>query len=305
MDLRQLKTLIAIAEHGSFQRAAEAVSLTPSAISQQIHALETEIGAALFDRSTRPAVLTAQGVQLLDTARAMVALADGAMDAMHGRRAAATLTLGAVRSSAFGLLPAALVRLRERFPELRISIRSARSDELLFDVLAGRLDAAILPEHAHVPQSLRWHAFLREPLHVIAPPGSRPAAGADLLGEHPFIRYKRNVPLAHLIDAEMARMGIRTQASMEIDSMYAIVTCVAAGLGVSVVPRLSLAGQAGGRVVSVPFGRPQVRRRIGIIERAEHPQRAAVSMLRDELAAQAGAFGLRRRGASAVAASGE
>jgi hypothetical protein len=72
-----------------------------------------------------------------------------------------------------------------------------------------------------------------------------------------------------------------------------------------VVPRLSLAGQAGGLVVRVPFGRPQVRRRIGIIERAEHPQRAVLSMLRDELAAQAGAFGLRRRGASMAAANGE
>ena len=294
MDLRQLRTFVSIAETGSFQAAAEAVSLTPSAVSQQIQALETEVGRALFDRRTRPPSLNTQGLQLLDAARSMLRLASNALDVIGGRRVATTLSLGSARTSAFDLLPPALLAVRRRFPELEISIRSARSDELLFDVLAGRLDAAMVPELTNVPEALRWRAFLREPLLVIAPPGTQRAPAAHLLTAHPFIRYRRNVPLAHLIDAQMATMGVQPRAPMEMDSMSAIVSCVSAGLGASVVPRLSLPDGPARTVLAVPFGTPPVRRRFGLIERAEHPRRDLVALLHDELVRQAGRLGARR-----------
>ncbi|WP_224767562.1 LysR family transcriptional regulator [Paracoccus yeei] len=86
MDTRQLKTLLAIIESGSFSRAAEAVHLTVSAVSQQIQALEQEVGAPLFDRTSRPPRLTAAGQQMVELADQMVRAAENAIDAISGRK---------------------------------------------------------------------------------------------------------------------------------------------------------------------------------------------------------------------------
>lgn len=80
MDTRQLKTFIAIAEHGTFAKAAEAVGLTPSAVSQQMQALELEVNGELFDRSSRPITLNGHGLQMLEAARTLVRDADNIID---------------------------------------------------------------------------------------------------------------------------------------------------------------------------------------------------------------------------------
>lgn len=90
MDTRQLKTLLAIAESGSFSKAADVVHLTVSAVSQQIQALEQEVGAQFFDRSSRPPRLTAAGQQMVEAARELVRTAENAIDAVSGRRVVGT-----------------------------------------------------------------------------------------------------------------------------------------------------------------------------------------------------------------------
>src|SRR3712207_293263 len=118
MDIRQLKTFIAIAEHGTLAKAADAVGLTPSAVSQQIQALEGEVGAGLFDRSTRPMTLNSYGLQMLEAAHNLVRSADDVIDAISGKAIAGTFTIGSVRSSALSLLPRALVALKAEYPDL-------------------------------------------------------------------------------------------------------------------------------------------------------------------------------------------
>lgn len=140
MDIRQLKTLIAIAEHGTFAKAADAVGLTPSAVSQQIQALESEVRTELFDRSTRPITLNSQGLQMLEAAQVLVRSADDIVDAISGRAISGTFTIGSVRSSALSLLPRAIIELKNDFPELKIKLHVANTDELLNDVVTGRLD---------------------------------------------------------------------------------------------------------------------------------------------------------------------
>jgi DNA-binding transcriptional LysR family regulator len=129
MDTRQLKTLIAIAEHGTFAKAAEAVGLTPSAVSQQIQALEMEVRAELFDRSSRPITLNGHGLQMLEAARTLVRDADNIIDAISGRAVGGTFTIGSVRSSALSLLPLSIVALKADYPDLRIKLQVANTDE--------------------------------------------------------------------------------------------------------------------------------------------------------------------------------
>jgi DNA-binding transcriptional LysR family regulator len=294
MDTRQLRTLIAIETHGTFARAAERVRLTPSAVSQQIQALETEFGTELFDRGSRPPRLTARGMQVLEMARAMLRIEGETKASLAGDRVAGTLMVGSVRSSALNLLPRAIVEMRARYPDLKTSLRVSLSSTLIADVAAGRLDAAIVAEHVAFPSSLRWSPFLREPLWLVAPAGTPAEDPRHLLRTRPFIRFQSTVPLANLIDTEISRLGIVTQDVAEIDTVSSIVTCVRQGLGISVVPHVALQDPENRELVRLPFGDPQVTRQIGIVERMVSPRTAIITLMHQALSRLCGPHGLTR-----------
>ncbi|WP_423206587.1 LysR family transcriptional regulator [Paracoccus yeei] len=291
MDTRQLKTLLAIVESGSFSRAAEAVHLTVSAVSQQIQALEQEVGAPLFDRTSRPPRLTAAGQQMVELADQMVRAAENAIDAISGRKLIGTLSIGSVRTSALSLLPRAMVRMSAAHPDLRIKLRVASSETMLQDVLAGRLDAAMIAEHGNFPAALRWRPFLREPLWVIAPPGSPRLSAQALLTTFPFIRFRANVPLAHMVDLELARLNLPLNEVAEIDTIAAITSCVANGLGVSVVPQVAIDDATEG-LTCAPFGTPQMFRQIGLVERKSGSRAVLISELHRLLVEICGPYGI-------------
>ena len=287
MDTRQLKTLLAIAESGGFSRAAEIVHLTVSAVSQQVQALEQEVGTELFDRSTRPPRLTAAGQQMVEAARELVRATENAIDAVSGRKVVGTLAIGSVRTSAMSVLPRAIVELKDRYPELRIKLRVSMSETLLQDVVAGRLDAAMVAEHAGFPPALRWRPFLSEPLFLVAPPGSPQLSCREFLSRYPYVRFRSNVPLAHMIDLELARMNVVLNEVAEIDTVLAIVSCVANGLGVSVVPQVAIDDWAA-PLVTVPFGTPQLYRRVGLVERQNGARALLIEQLHRRLLDAAG-----------------
>jgi DNA-binding transcriptional LysR family regulator len=282
MDIRQLRTFLAIVEQGNFSRAADHLNLTPSAVTQQMHALETEIGVPLFDRSSRPPRLNTAGMQMLDAARSLIQTAEDAIGTITGRKVVGTLAIGSVRTSALSLLPKAIVLLRERNPGMRIKLRVGLSDALLQDVAAGRLDAAMVAENRDLPGGLRWNPFIREPLFVIAPPGSPKMTGSELLRALPYIRFRAAVPLAQTIDHELARMNIPLNEIAEIDTISSITSCVANGLGVSVVPNIAVE-ECSAPLVTAPFGEPLVTRRIGLIQRSGNPRAVMIEQLLTDL----------------------
>ncbi|MDD8022278.1 MAG: LysR family transcriptional regulator [Paracoccaceae bacterium] len=294
MDTRQLRSLIAIATHGTFARAAEAVHLTPSAVSQQIQALEHELGVLLFERSSRPPKLTPQGLQAIDMAREILRLSDDTKSSLRGDRISGTLMLGSVRSSALDLLPAAIVQMRSRYPNLKTNLRISLSSTLIADVASGHLDAAIVAEHVSIPPALRWSPFLREPLWLIAPADTKVTDPKTLLAALPFIRFRSSVPLANLIDTEISRQGITTNDIAEIDTIGSIVTCVRHGMGISVVPHVALHELKEEALVRLPFGEPQVVRQIGIVERTVSPRGEIIERLHEVLAQVCGEHGVLR-----------
>lgn len=289
MDTRQLKTLLAIAESGSFSKAADVVHLTVSAVSQQIQALEQEVGAQFFDRSSRPPRLTAAGQQMVEAARDLLRTAENAIDAVSGRRVVGTLAIGSVRTSAMSLLPRAIVQFKADYPELRIKLRVGLSESLLQDVLAGRLDAAMVAEYGNFPPTLRWRPFLREPLFLVAPPGAPQLTAEEFLARYPYVRFRSNVPLAHMIDLELARLDVTLNEVAEIDTISAIVSCVANGLGVSVVPQVAIEDCAF-PLVSAPFGSPQLYRQIGLVERQNGARAMLISELHHRLLIASGEY---------------
>lgn len=293
MDTRQLRTFVAIAEHGTFARAALIVNLTPSAISQQVHSLEQELDTTLFNRDSRPPSLNLQGLKMLETAKQILALVDETRGVLSGKQVTGTLNIGSVRTSTIGLLPRAIVALRQEFPELNLNLRVGLSSTLISDVNADRLDVAVVAEHSGVSRDLLWSPFIREPLVVIAPPGTPAMPVRQLLETLPFVRFGSNVPLGAMINNELARLGIAVQDIAEIDTVPAIVECVAAGLGASIVPNIAVR-ENGRDMLTLPFGEPQVFRQIGMIHRASSAKAELLIALHNKLAEVAGEFGVYR-----------
>ncbi len=291
MDTRQLRTLLAIAETGSFARAADKVALTPSAVSQQIQSLENEVGTLLFNRENRPPTLTSEGHQMVAAAAELVRATENAIDAISGRRVIGTFAIGSVRTSAIGLLPQAISLMVANHPPLKIKLRVGLSESLVQDVAAGRLDAAMIAENIVSTRDLRWQPFIREPLCLIAPPGTAPDDYKKIMTTQPYIRFRANVPLAGLIEAELGRLNLPLHDIAETDTIASVTAFVANGLGVSVVPRIAVLDLAAD-VLVLPFGDPPIFRQIGLLMRHHSPRDALIRELHDYLVQVSGEFGM-------------
>ena len=286
MNLRQLQTLVAIAEQGSFTAAGRAVGLSHSAVSLQVKALEEELGIALADRSQRPPALTARGRALVDQARRMLGIADEIRAMGSDQALAGVLAVGVVPTEMVHLLPPALWRLKARHPRLALRVRSGLSSDLAQAVRGGELDVAVATWPEVAPEGLALHEIAREPLSVIAPADAPETTAEALIAAHPFIWFSRQTWAGQQIERLLAARGLKPREGMEADSLEAIAALVAHGLGVSVVPERPGAPLAEA-LRRLPMGGDAFRR-LALIERSANPKARLVSALLTELRAAAG-----------------
>lgn len=289
MSLRALRTLVAIAQHGSFARAAEAVHLTQSAVSLHIRGLEEEFNAPLFDRSRRVPVLTEAGHLAVERAREVLALYDsiaaelGEDSELRGR-----LRVGAIHTALAGILPAALAALGAEHPHLRVNVASGMSAELATRVEAGELDAAVTTEPVKPhPYGLVSTPLYEEGFWIIAPRQLEPVEPRRLLQEQPFIRFDRRAWAGRTIERELRRLRLTVRTTMELDSQEAIIQMVASGLGVSIVPSSRRNLERLGQLAFTPFGDPQRTRQVVLIEREDRPRGRLAAALAQAVRRQA------------------
>ncbi|MEM8623667.1 MAG: LysR family transcriptional regulator, partial [Pseudomonadota bacterium] len=238
MSIRNLRTLIAIADHGTFTAAAEAVFVTHAAVSQQMKALEEEWQVRLFDRSRRTPVLTAEGRALVERARAVVAAYDGMVPSVLGDEGfRGELILGAVPTTLTGLVPQAVARLKAGHPELQVRVVPGPTADLMAELERHALDAAIVTRPPVLTRRQVWRPLAAEPLEVIAAPDSPTQDPVELLRSSPYIRFSRRAVVGAMIEDWLRGAGVEVVDSMELDSLEAIASMVHAGLGVSIVPR--------------------------------------------------------------------
>ncbi len=293
MNLRQLRTLVAIAEQGSFTAAGNAVGLSHSAISLHVKALEQELGVSLVDRARRPPRLTARGTALVEQAGRMAALVDEIRALGSDEVLAGSLAVGVVPTAMVHLLPPALARLRALHPKLAIQVRTGLSSELAQAVRMAELDIAVVTRPDIAPEGLALHEIAREPLVVIAPPDTAEDSDAELIAAHPFIWFSRKTWAGQQIERLLHARGLHPREAMEVDSLEAIEALVAHGLGVSVVPerpRTPLAAPLPPTLRRLPFGNPQAARHLALIERDSNPKARLAAALHTQLVevAQAG-----------------
>jgi DNA-binding transcriptional LysR family regulator len=281
MDLRKLETLVAVVEQGSFSRAAQAVNLTQSAVSQQMSDLESQLRIALFDRSVRPPRLTRVGRAYVETARAILD-AHAVFLERHSRvQVTGTLTLGAVRSALSAGLPEALHAIKVNHPRLSLRlVGSGRlTNELTQEVRAGRLDAALVVGPPTEDRDLRWKSYAKERFYVIAPEDTPGLTDDEVLMAAPYLRFVPILPGEREIDAALVRRGLKLVPEMEIDTFEAIVLMVGAGLGAGIVPGLYVPRARVQNMRVLPFGDHALSRELGIITRRHDKKSEIIDLL--------------------------
>jgi DNA-binding transcriptional LysR family regulator len=270
LDARRLLVLREVAAHGSVSGAADALGYTPSAVSQQLAALERETGSALIERNGR-------GIRLTESARLLLPHAHDVLAALEraGAALARTDLVGTVRLASFptatrALLPAPLTALRAEHPNLHVDLTELEPHESLPALAVGKIDVAVAHEYdlttRDPARDLRRAEVLREPVLLVGGDSPRLADHA----RHGWIVPPADTACGEMVRRACALAGFAPRIVAETGDFSVATALANAGLGVALVPRLGGEG--------VPLD-PPLERRIFVASRAgsdDHPLIRAV-----------------------------
>ena len=268
LDVRRMRVLKEVAARGSFSAAAEALSFTQSAVSQQIAALERESGTTLLERNPRGIRLTDAGRALVQHADAILARLDDAEDELA---AIADLPGGRLRIATFQsagatLVPRALGEFHRRHPDVELTVtqEEVRARELL---LSGEIDLAIVmdfPDSSTLRDDLELTHLLDDPYEAVLPEGhrlaGRPSVDLAELADDPWIVPPCGMGCREGTLAACKAAGFEPRLAVESEENDQLQAFVAAGLGVAIYPRLALATVRPGVVVKPLTGAGLSRR---------------------------------------------
>ncbi len=243
LSTRQLKAFLALVESRNFTRAAAVCHLSQPAYSALIRQLEDALGVRLFHRSTRQVELTAEGQEFEPAARRVLAEFDAALAGMHERaaRERGRVSIALLPSLAADWLPPVLAGFRERHPGIELQVADVLSEPCIERVRRGEADFALAATRADTPE-LRAEPFCSDDFHLVCPRGHPLATQRTLrprdLAAWPFIHLSRTSSVRQYIDA--ATLPQALPSVLEVDQLATVAGMVRAGLGISVVPALTL-----------------------------------------------------------------
>jgi DNA-binding transcriptional LysR family regulator len=281
MELRHLRTIAAVARHGSLTKAGEELYLSQSAISQQIRRLERELGFEVFRRSSRSVELTAEGRVILSCAQRVIAEVDG----LHSELEELTgllrgkLRIGGVYPTGPYDLFGMLADFRAAHPEVAVHMIEDTQEDVLVALRSDELDCAFT---ALDPDALgdEFAATLlwEEELVVALPVGhalcARPRVTFDELAAEDLIAYRDNSALRRRLERTMSARGLEPRNAFVCTEMAAVRALASKGLGIALIPR-SVADQPGPPIELRPIGPERLTWPIALVWRAARRQTPA------------------------------
>ena len=284
LSTRQLRAFLALAEQRSFTRAAAQTHLSQPAFSALIRSLEEALGQRLFDRSTRHVELNAEGREFEDAAKRVLAEFDAAVAGArdHAARRRGRVSVALLPSLAAGWLPAVLAEFRAAYPGIELEVTDVLSEDCIERVKSGKADFAIAATRAETPE-LRAELFCTDRFHLVCPSGHPLAKAAAPrprdLAAFPFIQLSRTSSVRQYLDAAVRPLQMNTL--LEVDQLATVMGMVRAGLGISVVPSLTLFHFRHPDIVTRLLAWPGLTRRIYLVRRRDRGLSIAAQTLHD------------------------
>jgi len=243
VNVSQLKTFVAVVDHGSFSEAARFLGISQPAVTMQIQALEADISATLLDRGYRKVALTEAGHALLPHARRVLAEIEGARESIEALAETVTGRLALAASTTPGqyLLPRLLGRFLAEYPEVGVTLRVYDSTDVVGHVEAGEADLGMTGAEVHGAR-VTYERLGFDDLALICPPGHRLAGGKEVafaeLTDEPFIVREPGSGTRIAAEEVIRRGGVEPaelNVIMELDTNEAIVSAVEGGMGIGIV----------------------------------------------------------------------
>lgn len=291
-DTRRLRSLREVAFRGTVTAAAEALGYTPSAVSQQLAALEKEVGVELLEKRGRNVALTDAGRLLVDHAGdVLTALeqAETAVAELHGEPVG-RVRIGSLASAASSILPAALRTALAKYPGLEPEVVVHPLDENLRELRLGTISIAVDQQYTLCPhdlfEDLDQTVLIEEPLLLLSP-AADPRRSVEEAADLPWVASPPDSSCGRSTRTIAANAGISPKFAYETDDHYATACIVEAGLAVSIVPSLALLTRPEGLHVEVI---PGAHRIISALVRPASRARPAVRAIIEHLEAAAPAF---------------
>jgi DNA-binding transcriptional LysR family regulator len=275
MELRQLEHFLAVVEEGSFTRAAARSYLVQSSLSSSLLALERDLGTDLFIRGRRGAELTDAGRAFLVPARAVLAEAERARDAVAE---VTGLLRGSVRIAAVAVprshdVTETIRRFQDEHPGVDVHVIPASPRNMVELVAEGEVDFAITPRTARTSSVLRFEPLTRTPLVVICPADHRLAGARDLdpaeLLDEPIIDLPRDWRSRELFDRVLEERGLKRRVRLEIHEWLALLTMVQRGMGISYGPYAGIDCEMFGGIATASLAAAPIWE-LGVVSRDEN-----------------------------------
>jgi DNA-binding transcriptional LysR family regulator len=248
LNVGRLRVLKEVAHRGSFSAAADALSYTQSAVSQQIAALEAETGMTLLERHPRGVSLTAAGQTLVGHAEGILARlesAEAALSAIAGLRGG-RLRMASFPTAGATLMPLAIATFRARYPDVELTLAEGEPEQIAPRLRAGELDLALLFEfgESSLGEGITRVELLEDPLYLALPRDHALAAKRKLrlqdLRAEAWVQTSSFSPCARHVVRSCHAAGFEPRVAFESDDYQTVQGLVAAGVGVALIPELAL-----------------------------------------------------------------
>jgi DNA-binding transcriptional LysR family regulator len=239
MDLGDLHIFRSVVQAGGVTRAAERLNRVQSNVTTRVRQLEADLGVELFVRDGKKLHLSSAGRLLLDYADQLLDLAQEAREAVQDAKPRGLLRLGSMESTASVRLPVAMNEYLSRYPEVSLELRIGTPRELAAAVREGELDAALVAEP--IPDApFEKIPLYDEELVIIAAANHPPVKSARDVNGRPVLAFEAGCPYRQYMENWFTSSGEMSDRIIETSSYHAILGCVVAGMGISMVPRIVL-----------------------------------------------------------------
>lgn len=273
MNVKQLKTFLAVANYLSFAEAAKSMHLSQPALSLSIRSLETELGGKLFHRTTRTTELSAEGKALLPMAKDLINHWENVEEELRLRFALkiGKIAIAAMPSFAGSTLPLILKEYKAKFPDILVEVHDILTDSVIDYVRSGRIELGIGFKSQDLDEDLVFHPLFLDRFKLVVPEESplakQQSASWNDIKDEKFIALQKPSSVRSLLESRLSAANIDMKTSYDAHQLATIGQMVSVGLGVSVVPGLCEDQMSRQGAVCIDINEPSIENWVGVVSR--------------------------------------